>query len=318
MTRRFQTALARAYTDSTARQELYRGETGAFACFELSATELTSLAEFARENRVSLELYAAILVKKKGAPLQKSLPVMYEVLQFVERDGWNRMWSEFYEALPPSEGDTPASQTEAFAAHVASRSGSFGGHSQLVAEAARYERVKASLMGSTAEAKREPGGALRANPNTRTEPAEETRAGQGAATSRTEVGRGAATRACDADLKAGDGRTARRPFVPGPFVVESFQYDLLAIKNRTALAGGPPPITRTSILFCRHAENGDLIVARITSALAAVIAQCDGSAAIEEIAVRLELPITAVESAVSVLRARGVVAQPSEGVQEHV
>jgi hypothetical protein len=224
-----------------------------------------------------LELYAAILVKKKGAPLEKDLPVMYEVLQLAEADCWNRMWSDFYETLPPSEGETPASQTDAFAAHVASRAGSFGRHAQLVAEAARYERIKASLMGSAAEAKRQPG----------------------AAPSR-----------------------ARRPFVPGPFVIETFQYDLLAIKNRTSLAGAPPPTTRTTILFCRHAESGDLIVARISSALAAIVAQCDGRTAIEEIAARVAasegLPITAVESAVSVLRARGVVAQASEGVHEHV
>ena len=277
MTRRFQTALARAYTDSTARQELYRGETGGFASFELSPTELTSLAEFAQKNRVSLELYASILVKKKGTPLQKDLPVMYEVLQFAEGDGWKRMWSDFYEAMPPSEGETPASQAEAFASHVASRASSFGRHAQLVAEAAHYERVKASLMGPAAVARRQPD----------------------AAQSR-----------------------ARCPLVPGPFVVETFQYDLLAIKNRTPLAGAPPPITRTPILFCRHAESGGLIVARITSALAAIIAQCDGHTTIEEIAARVGanegLSVTAIESAVSVLMARGVVAQTSWGVHEHV
>lgn len=277
MTRRFQTALARAYTDSSARQGLYRGETAAFASFELSPAELTSLAEFAQENRVSLELYAAILVKKKGAPLQHDLPVMYEVLQFAEGDGWNRMWSEFHEAMPPSEGETPASQTEAFAAHVASRADSFGRHAHLVAEVARYERVKASLMGSAAATKRLPD----------------------AAQSR-----------------------PRRPFVPGPFVVETFQYDLLAIKNRTPLVGAPPPLSRTPILFCRHAESGDLIVARITNALASIIAQCDGHATIEEIAARVGanegLSIAAIESAVSVLMARGVVAKTSAGVHEHV
>ena len=63
MTRRFQTALARAYTDSTARQELYRGETGRFAAFELSPTELTALVEFAQENRARVHVHRRVDVE---------------------------------------------------------------------------------------------------------------------------------------------------------------------------------------------------------------------------------------------------------------
>jgi hypothetical protein len=283
MTRQFQIALARAYTDAAARQELYRGETRGFAALGLSPDELAALAEFARENQGRLELYAAILVKKKGKPLQKRLPVMFEVLQSAESEGWARMCSEFYDAEPLTEGDGAAHQAGSFIAHVAARAGSFGPHASLVSEVARYERIKLSLLPAAA-------------------PAGVSSAAVPAAVSRPEC-----------------------PLVPGPFVVETFAYDLLRVKHATADAAALSPCT-TTVLFCRHAESDAVVVVRITTALASVVARCDGRSTLKDIAERsradARLPIAAIAKALSGLTALGVVARPivaagTEGVHEH-
>jgi len=76
---------------------------------------------------------------------------------------------------------------------------------------------------------------LRASPKTRTEPAEETRAGQGAAKSRAEVRRGAATRARDADLTAGDGRVLGLALSKGT----SIALAVAALLAASACSGGP-------------------------------------------------------------------------------
>lgn len=270
MARGFQIALARAYTDAGARQELYRGETAGFAALGLSPDELSSLAEFARANQERLELYAGILVKKKGKPLQKRLPLLYDVLQSAQSDGWARMCAEFYDATPPTEGDEPASQAESFVAHVAARAGSFGLHAGLVREVARYERAKLSLADAGA-------------------PTTQARAG------------------C--------------PLVPGPFAVETFAYDLLRVKASVAADGAPPAPCATTILFCRHAESGAIVVLRVTNVLAGVVAHCDGRSTIEEIAARIgmkdRLSVTAVAKALAGLAAHGVVAAATEGMHDH-
>lgn len=279
MARRLQIALARAYTDAAARQELYRGQTAAFAELGLSTDELASLAEFARANEPRLELYAGILVKKKGKPLQKRLPVLYDVLQSAESDGWARMCAEFYDMTPPSEGDAPASQAEAFVAHVASRAGSFGRHTELVSEVARYELAKLSLAGVAAPATQARAAA----------PATQARAG------------------C--------------PLVPGPFIVETFAYDLLGVKAPTVAGGTSFTPCTTTILFCRHVETGAVVVLRMTDALARIVARCDGRSTLEEIAERAgvkgRLLVAAVAKALSGLEAHGVVAKTAEGRHDH-
>jgi hypothetical protein len=149
MSEAWQVAMARLYTEPSARYALYRGDTSAFEAGDLSPADVAALRKFACDNRDRLEVYTAILVKKKSERAKKHLALLSAALEAASEDGWNRIWAMYYESTGGRVDPSFEDGEHGLLAFVERSASELGVGESLVRDALVYERLKREVAAAT-------------------------------------------------------------------------------------------------------------------------------------------------------------------------